>query len=87
MTQTYIDPQGKPHPDRRSHSHLRVIFDDFQRIVAPFVSTTGNWGSGDLSYLARRQIQESFPNLSHNEINILIQAVARLKRNASVGTL
>jgi len=85
MTQTYLDPQGMPRPDRRQHSHLRLIFEDFHRVVDPFVSSAGHWGSGDLSYLARRQIQESFPHLSHNEIDVLIQAVIRLKRNGSAG--
>jgi hypothetical protein len=87
MTQTYIDPQGAPQPDRRNHSHLRVIFEDFQRTISPFLSSPGHWGSGNLSYLARRQIQESFPHLSNNEIDILIQAVTRLKNNCNVEVL
>ena len=84
MTQTYLDPQGNPRPDRRQNSHLRPIFEDFQRVVEPFIKSSGNWGSSDLSYLASRQIQEAFPQLSHIEINVLIQAVIRLKRSGDL---
>jgi hypothetical protein len=78
MTQTYLDPQGTPQPDRRQHRHLREIFDGFRAIVEPFVRDNPAWGGGDLSYLARRQIQESYPQLDAHEINILIHAVSRV---------
>ncbi len=77
MTQTYIDSHGVEHPDRRQHSHLRAHFDGIRAIIAPFVQSEGGWGKG-LSYLAMRQIQESYPALSAQEINILTSAVMRV---------
>jgi hypothetical protein len=79
MNPTYVDPQGQARLDRRQHRHLRDLFDGFRAIVTPFIHTDSNWG-GELSYLARRQIQESYPNLDAHEINVLIQAVVRVAR-------
>jgi hypothetical protein len=56
------------------------MFAGFRSIVEPFITGTTAWGSQDLSYLARRQIQESYPNLDSHQINVLFQAVLRVIR-------
>ncbi|MBK6743409.1 MAG: hypothetical protein IPG66_10695 [Hydrogenophilales bacterium] len=86
MTQTYIDPQGQPHVDRRQQRQLRDIFQDFRSTVEPFLRADTTWGGADLSYLARRQIQESHPDLSSIEINVLVQAVLRVMREDRAST-
>ena len=87
MSETFTDQQGTPKPERRQHKHLRAIFDNFRAIAEPFIRTDSvAWGATDLSYFARRQIQEAYPNLSSQEINVLLVAVARVvneERNQS----
>jgi hypothetical protein len=78
MQQTYIDGAGKSQADRRQQPHLREIFEDFRARVTPFLSGYSGWGGGELSYLAMRQIQEAYPQLDAQEINVLIKAVIRV---------
>lgn len=85
MSQTYTDHNGVTHTDRRQQRHLREVFDGFRAVVAPFVQNDASWGAGNLSYLARRQIQESFPQLDAQEINVLINAVSRVMREERAG--
>lgn len=82
MMSTYLDAHGAPHPDRREHSHLRGIFEEFRATVEPFLSRQSSWGGANLSYLAHREIQERYPQMDAHEINILIQAVVRVVREA-----
>ncbi|GEM_PF-4000980 len=83
MNRTYIDKYGTPQPDRRQFAHLRDVFDGFKAVVAPFLGNASSWGIQDLSYLARRQIQESFPQLSAQETQVLLTAVSRVIRDES----
>jgi hypothetical protein len=84
----YIDAHGNRQPDRRQQRHLRDLFDGFRAIVEPFIRAGGSWGQSELSYLARRQIQESYPHLSSQDIHVLTQAVVRVLRDeaAPAGT-
>jgi hypothetical protein len=78
MSATYVDKNGQVHPDRRQQRHLRDFFEGVRGIMEPFHGAAASWGNQDLSYLARRQIQESYPQLSLQEINVLINAVNRV---------
>lgn len=78
MSATYVDKNGQVQPDRRQQRHLREFFDGVKAIMEPFGQASASWGGQDLSYLARRQIQEAYPQLSTHEINILLQAVTRV---------
>jgi hypothetical protein len=80
MSQTYVDKNGVEHPDRRHQSHLRTHFDGIRAILQPFMQVGSSWGDAELSYLAKRQVQESYPQLDAMEVHILINAVMRVMR-------
>lgn len=80
MTQTYLDEDGVAHQDRRRHHHLRAQFEGIRALLAPFLQSKNGWGDAELSYLAKRRIQEAYPELDALEVHTLMNAVMRVMR-------
>lgn len=67
--------------ERRTHHHLRVIFDQACEVTATFFDPTNNWGGGSQVMYARRVLREYFPDLTQQDVAILFSAVQRYHRS------
>jgi hypothetical protein len=63
--------------DRRARSDMRGIFTDVCRITAPFFDPAHGWGSSSLTLYARQTVREAYPDLTQQDIAILLSAVQR----------
>ena len=68
--------------DRRTQPHLRNIFDKACKITEPFFDQKQSWGGAYLTMYARQTLREAFPNLTQQEIAILLSVVSRHHRDA-----
>lgn len=64
-------------PERRTRPDLRQIFEDVVAKAAPFFRKRDGLNGGATEYWAARVIHEAHPELSHNDIKILINAASR----------
>lgn len=71
-------PQGD---DRRARPDLRGIFTEVCRITAPFFDPAHGWGSASLTLYARQTVREAYPELTQQDIAILLSAVHRYYAN------
>jgi hypothetical protein len=69
--------------DRRTQHNLRRIFDDACRITAPFFDPARSWGGSSLTLYARQTLRDAYPELTQQEIAILLSCVARFHRVAA----
>jgi len=68
--------------ERRTQPHLRNIFDKACKITEPFFDPKQSWGGASLTMYARQTLREAFPNLTQQEIAILLSVVSRHHRGA-----
>ncbi|MCX7143915.1 MAG: hypothetical protein NT123_23310 [Proteobacteria bacterium] len=57
---------------------LAQIFGDVFLLVEPFFDPDNSWGGQPLEHLAFRALREQYPDLSGDEIIMLIAAVRRV---------
>jgi hypothetical protein len=69
--------------DRRVQHDLRLIFDNACRITAPFFDPAQSWGGSSLTMYARQTLREAYPELTQQEIAILLSGVARFHKGAA----
>lgn len=64
--------------ERRTHSHLREVFVEAYDVLQPFFDPANKWGGQTHEHLASRALHERFPELSGDEIYILLTAARRV---------
>ncbi|MFA7607254.1 MAG: hypothetical protein WCY08_11790 [Rhodocyclaceae bacterium] len=65
--------------ERRQYLHVREIFDDALDIIEPFFAPENSWGThAGLDHLAYRTLREHYPELSSEEVHVLVMAARRL---------
>lgn len=64
--------------DRRSNPQLRSIFIEAYDVLAPFFDPANTWGGQPHEHLAYRALHEQFPNLTTDEVFILVAAAKRV---------
>jgi hypothetical protein len=69
--------------DRRIQHNLRLIFENACRITAPFFDPAQSWAGSPLTMYARQTLRETYPELTQQEIAILISVVARFHRGTA----
>lgn len=74
---SYTDPSGQSLPERRQHPRLRAIFDDAKARVERFFAATESWAGSSLGHLALRLVHEAYPELSSQDVRILVAAIER----------
>jgi hypothetical protein len=67
--------------DRRVQHNLRSIFEDACRITMPFFDTAQSWGGSSLTMYARQTLRDAYPELSQQEIAILLSGVTRFHKD------
>jgi len=68
--------------ERRSQHNLREIFDAACKATEPFFDTAQGWGGASLTMYARQALREAFPQLTQQEVAILLSGVTRHHREA-----
>lgn len=76
----FTDVNGRSHPDRRQNPRLRAIFDDARERVERFFHATEDWVGSSIEHLALRLVHEAYPDLSSQEVRILLTAIERRLR-------
>lgn len=65
-------------PERRQHHRLRAIFEEALDIVEPFFAPENQWSNHGLDHLAYRTLREHFPDMSFEEVRVLVVAAKRI---------
>lgn len=73
-----IDERQQPNQERRTSPQLRTIFIEAYDIVEPFFDPQNAWGGHTHEHLAFRALHERFPNLSGEEVLIIVTAAKRV---------
>lgn len=64
--------------EQRRHHRVRAIFEEASVLVEPFFAGESRWANGTLDLLAYRTVRDRYPELSADEVHVLIVACSRL---------
>lgn len=65
-------------PERRNNLALRKTFNAAYPMLEPFFDPKGSWGGNSLEYLASRLLYDNFPELSSDEVQVIVVAAHRV---------
>jgi hypothetical protein len=65
-------------PERRKYPHLRAIYDEARQHIDHLFRGHRDPASGPMDRIAHRIIQQRYPNLSNEDIRILVGAIERV---------
>ena len=68
----------KPGDERRINLRLREIFVEAYDVVEPFFDPKNTWGGQTHEHLAFRALHERFPDLSAEEVLVIVIAAKRV---------
>ena len=75
-------PTDSPDPsvrtERRKYHRVREIFEEAYELVAPFFAKENRWGNATLDHLAYRVVRDHYPELSFEEVHVLVVATKRV---------
>lgn len=75
--QTYVDDTGQVQPERRQNPRLRTIYGEVREKLDHFFQSRKDWAGSSIDYLALRIVHEAYPDLSSDEVRILVAAIER----------
>jgi hypothetical protein len=75
MTQANNQASGD---DRRSNPELRTMFVEAYDIILPFFDQANNWAGHTHEHLAFRALHERFPDLSGQQVLVIVTAAKRV---------
>lgn len=64
--------------ERRKYHRVREIFEEAYELVAPFFAPENRWGNSTLDHLAYRVVRDRYPELSYEEVHVLVVASKRV---------
>jgi len=64
--------------ERRANLHLRAVFVEAYDLLAPFFDPANAWGGKTHEHLAYRALHERFPDMSADDVFIMVTAVKRV---------
>ncbi|NMG29797.1 hypothetical protein, partial [Aromatoleum evansii] len=76
MTSSVPTPTGLQ--ERRSHHRVREIFIEACELIMPFFARENRWGNSTLDHLAYRVLRDHYPELSFEEVHVLVVAAHRV---------
>ena len=71
-------PPAPATSERRRYDHVREIFAEASALIAPFFAKENRWGNSTLDHLAYRVIRDRYPELSFEEVHVLVVASRRI---------
>lgn len=75
--QTSADDQGVYHHERRRHPHLRAIYEEVRERIDHFFHSGTEWANSPMDYLAHRVVHEAYPQLTSQDVRLLVTAIER----------
>ncbi len=72
------DSASPPGKDRRKYHEVRAIFEEAIEVIQPFFDPANSWGNRSLDHLAYRSLRENYPQLSMEEVHVLVVAAKRV---------
>lgn len=86
MTESTSSPTLDADPkERRKYFRVREIFEEAVDLIAPFFDPANTWGNRTLDHLAYRSLRETYPDLSMEEVHILVVAAQRVYADRRAG--
>ena len=79
---TATDDASAAPAERRKYHRVREIFEEAYELIAPFFARENRWGNATLDHLAYRVVREQYPELSFEEVHILVVASKRVYTEA-----
>ena len=70
-----------PGRERRRDAEVRALFVEAYDILAPFFDPANNWAGHGHEHLAYRALHERFPQLSADQVFIIVDAARRVFAN------
>lgn len=64
--------------ERRKHLRVREVFDEAITLIEPFFAPENQWGSRSLDHLAYRTLRDHYPDMSYDEVHVLVVAARRV---------
>lgn len=64
--------------ERRKYHEVRAIFEEAIEVIQPFFDPANAWGNRSLDHLAYRSVREHYPQLSMEEVHVLVVAAKRV---------
>lgn len=64
--------------ERRQDLVLRAAFDEAYASIEPFLDPACQWGGASFTVLVQHSLREAFPQLSPQQVQILIGAASRV---------
>ncbi|NMG35813.1 hypothetical protein GRF61_15300 [Azoarcus sp. TTM-91] len=64
--------------ERRRYLNVREIFEEASTLVAPFFAPENRWANVTLDHLAYRVVRDHYPDLSFEEVHVLVVAARRV---------
>ena len=71
----------EPGQERRRDGEIRELFIEAYAVLEPFFNPDNQWGGRGHEHLAYRALHERFPNLSGDQIFIIVDAAKRVFAN------
>lgn len=69
-----------PRTERRHNPKLRELFEEAYARILPCLDPGRTWGHMPLEHLAFRMLREAYPDLSPQEVHLLVRASVRVCR-------
>ena len=79
-------PAFSPSDERRTNTPLRAIFPAAFEALRPFFETTNQWEGQSHDHLAYHTLKEHFPELSTQDVYIVVTTTRRLYASGKVPT-
>lgn len=76
MDTTAADKGARQH-ERRHHHHLRAIYEEARTRIDHFFHSGTEWANSPMDYLAHRVVHEAYPNLTSQDVRVLVTAIER----------
>lgn len=64
--------------NRRRHLHLREIFEQAYQMCLPYIDPKRGWGNQPMTRHAYVALHDKYPELSIQEVSILVPALVRV---------
>jgi len=76
MSETTPSLPDEQSSERRTNFEVRDVFESAYTLIEPFF----DWGGQPLEYLAFQRLCENYPQLSHENVRIIIAVAERVYR-------
>lgn len=72
------EANGESGKDRRRDTEIRQLFVEAYDLLEPFFDPANNWAGHSHEHLAYRALHERFPQLSADQVFIIVDAARRV---------